>query len=103
MRELERPPEIEGDPRATEMIRVWLAHDDLHVSMLLGMWQDADEEEIDERDAWGLLLADVVRHIANGMSQSHGWKPEETIACVRAKFLEDLEDPERIIEGRYAE
>src|SRR6185503_18949061 len=43
MRELKHPPEIAGDKKATEMIRVWLAHDQLHVSMLLGMWQDAEE------------------------------------------------------------
>jgi hypothetical protein len=58
-RELIQPPEIAGDEDATEMIRVWLAHNALHVSMLLGMWQDAEESEIDERDAWGELLCDL--------------------------------------------
>lgn len=51
IRELGRPPEIAGDPHATEMIRVWLAHNQLHVSMLLGMWEDARESKVDERDA----------------------------------------------------
>jgi hypothetical protein len=39
-RELNQPPAIAGDEKATEMIRVWIAHNQLHVSMLLGMWQD---------------------------------------------------------------
>jgi hypothetical protein len=71
-RALDIPPETEGDDRATEMIRVWLAHNDLHVSMLLGMWSDAEDSEVDERDAWGQLLADLTRHIANGMMKEYG-------------------------------
>jgi len=64
--ELPIAPETEDDDRATEMIRVWLAHNDLHVSLNLGMWQGADSE-VDEREAWGFLLANLTRHIANGM------------------------------------
>ena len=59
MRELTIPPETHGDPRATEMIRVWLAHEDVHVSLLLRRWEDADDSEVDEREAWGNMLAAV--------------------------------------------
>jgi hypothetical protein len=101
MRELQRPPEIAGDDRATEMIRVWLAHRELHVSVLLGMWEDADECEIDERKAWGHLRADLTRHIANGLRQSHGWAEKSTIAWIRQEFLENLTDDTHAIEGKY--
>jgi predicted secreted Zn-dependent protease len=74
------------------MIRVWLAHNALHVSMLLGMWEDAADCEIDERKAWGHLLADLTRHIANGLQQSHGWAEKSTIAWIRQEFLENLAD-----------
>ena len=47
-RELPIPPETQGDDRATEMIRVWLAHNDLHVSLNLGMWKDAEDSEVDD-------------------------------------------------------
>ena len=90
MRELLRPPEITGDDEATEMIRVWLAHGDQHVSLLLGMWQDADDSELDEREAWGDLLADTIRHIAHGLSQSHGWQPAETIRRISLSLTENL-------------
>ncbi len=62
------------------MMRIWLAHDELYVSLLLGMWEDAEDCDVDERNAWGELLADTIRHIANGMEQSHGWDKKETIA-----------------------
>ena len=48
MRELPIPDGIENDPNATEMIRVWIAKNDIQVSMLLGMWADTDEFDIDE-------------------------------------------------------
>ena len=101
MRELVIPPETEGDPRATEMIRAWLAHEDVHVSLLLGMWEDAEDSEVDEREAWGNLLADVARHIANGMHQSHSWDQKDTLSKIKQAFLENMELQERRIEGSY--
>jgi predicted secreted Zn-dependent protease len=97
------PPETDGDEQATEMIRVWLAHSDVHVSLLLGMWEDAEDCDVDEREAWGNLLADVARHIANGMNQSHGWSQLETLKKVKQAFLENMELQERRIEGTYLE
>ena len=73
MEELKIPEGIEGDPNAMEMIRVWIANKDIHVSMLLGMWETAANFDIDEREAWGELLADLIRHIANGLKQSHDY------------------------------
>ena len=94
VRQLTIPPETAGDDDATEMIRIWLAHNELHVSLLLGMWADADDAEVDERDAWGELLSDVIRHIANGLEQSHGWARKDTIARIREEMNACLEDVE---------
>ena len=103
IRELDRPTGIEGDDKATEMIRVWLANDALNVSLFLGMWEDSEECEIDERDAWGFLLADLTRHIANGMMQSHGWDYDQTRKRIRDSFLHRYENKENTIEGAYPE
>lgn len=73
MDELKIPEGIEGDPNATEMLRVWIGNRDIHVSMLLGMWEEASNHDIDEREAWGELLGDLIRHIANGLTQSHDY------------------------------
>lgn len=101
IRSLPTPLEIDGDPEATEMIRVWLAHDSLHVSLLLGMWEDAEDCDIDEREAWGQLLADVAQHIANGMAQSHGWQRDATLARIKRAFDENIEHHENAVSGGY--
>ncbi|MCG8643090.1 MAG: DUF5076 domain-containing protein [Desulfobacterales bacterium] len=76
MNELQIPEGISGDPNAMEMIRVWIGNRDIHVSMLLGMSEGASNAEIDEREAWGELLADLIRHIANGLTQSHDYNKD---------------------------
>jgi|SRR3569833_433474 len=100
-RELIQPTGIIGDDRATEMIRVWLAHNQLHVSMLLGMWQDAKESQVDERDAWGQLLADLTKHIANGMMKEYGWDYDSTRDRIRSSFLKDFDDKSGAVEGDF--
>ena len=101
IRSLPPPLEIDGDPEATEMIRVWLAHEDVHVSLLLGMWEDAEDCDVDEREAWGNVLSDVAQHIAHGMSQSHGWEQKDTLAKIKRAFLENIEHQERKMSGGY--
>jgi len=100
---LKVPAEVKGDKRATEMIRVWLAHNQLCVTLRLGMWQDAEDSGIDERDAWGELLADLTRHIANGMMQSHGWDYDSTRDSIREAFLKNYDKKVGDIEGEYPE
>lgn len=103
MRELPIPIETAGDDDATEMIRIWLAHQDLKISLHLGMWEDADDCDIDEREAWGELLADTVAHIANGMYQSHGWDRDETVERVTRSLLENTKSPKGIVTGEYVD
>jgi hypothetical protein len=100
-RELKSPPEIAGDENAAEMIRVWVAHGQLHVSMLLGAWENAQECGIDERDAWGELLADLTRHIANGMMKEYGWDYDSTRDRIRAGFLKNFDEKAGDIEGDF--
>jgi len=100
-RELNQPPEITGDEKATEMIRVWIAHNQLHVSMLLGMWQDAPESQVDEREAWGELLSDLTKHIANGMMKEYGWDYDSTRHRIRAAFLKNFDDKSKTVEGDF--
>jgi predicted secreted Zn-dependent protease len=100
MRELDKPTEVFTDPKATEMARVWIANKELHVALLLGMWADALQCKIDERDAWGELLADLTRHIAHGLEQSHGWDKVECMRRIAEAYENALEDDANV-EGRY--
>jgi hypothetical protein len=101
MRELGWPAEVATDPKATEMARVWIANKSLHVSMLLGMWADALESNVDERDAWGELLADLTRHIANGLVQSHGWERAATIRRIASAYDDHISRTDINVEGNY--
>ena len=85
--ELPRPEATYADPNATEMVRIWLAHDRLQIAIRLGMWEEAGNPAVDEREAWGYLLADVVHQISHGMAEKCGWDPGETAQRVQAALL----------------
>jgi hypothetical protein len=101
MRELVRPDRIESDPNATEVISLWLAHNDIHISLLLGMWEDAEQHNVDERDACGQLLADTTKHIANGLSKSHGCEKEDTIRQIKEVFLASVDSTNTSLDADY--
>jgi len=88
-----RIPEAAGkDPRSLELLRVWIADQDQHVSLRVGVWEDPF--------AWGLVLADLAGHIANTYvqqqgSQKHGQQGKKKMS--RAEVLE------RIVDGFDAE
>ena len=101
MRELPRPGVTSEDESATEMVRAWIAKGDLHVSLRLGLWQGSQNLDIDERDAWGELLADLTRHIANGMMKEHGWDYDSTRDRIRTAFLKWYDDKSANTEGGF--
>jgi hypothetical protein len=93
--ELPLPDSLAGDPNATEMVRVWSAHNAPQIAIRLGMWQEAGT---DEREAWGYLLADIVRHISRGLAEQWDWDPHETARQILnhlLKYSQDGRDPAR--------
>jgi hypothetical protein len=78
-RELSIPPEALTH-RSVEMIRVWLADERLHVVLNIGFWE---ERGLDEASAWGLIIADMMHHIANAHESEYGRPRDETIAKIR--------------------
>ncbi|MEH0019327.1 MAG: DUF5076 domain-containing protein [Desulfobacter sp.] len=99
MSELPIPEGIKGDPNALEMLRVWIGNKDIQVSMLLGMWEQASDNDIDEREAWGELLADLVRHIANGLTQSHDYNTAASEMRIANAMLTHLGHGANTIQG----
>jgi hypothetical protein len=96
MNELDPPHTISGDPDATEMLRLWAAHGKLQVAINIGRYE---ENGYDEAQAWGVILADAARHVANAMSQRYGASRDSEIARIRASFLAELHDPTSAIAG----
>jgi hypothetical protein len=81
---LEIPPAAASDKAAFEVLRVWVAEQGQHVSLRSGAWEDPF--------AWGIVLADLARHIALAHKLRPGKKPVDPAA-----FLE------RLLEGFQAE
>jgi len=79
---LDVPPVAARDKASFEVLRVWIAEQGQHVSLRSGAWEDPF--------AWGIVLADLARHIALAHQLQH---PET-----------DLEGfVERLLEGFHAE
>jgi hypothetical protein len=73
------------DPQSTEMLRAWVAQKALHCSLRIGVWK--------EPAAWGILLADVARHVANAHQEADGRDRATTLAAIRKLFNAELDKP----------
>ncbi len=85
------PPQARADAKSFELIRAWVAGGDLHVSLEMGGWDDPS--------AWGVVLADVLRHVANFYQQRKGLALQETAARIQAAFEAELAGPSAEAEG----
>ncbi|WP_263370324.1 DUF5076 domain-containing protein [Granulicella cerasi] len=79
---LNPPPAADRDSAAFELLRVWVAESGQHVSLRTGMWQDPA--------AWGVVLADLARHIVNA-------------EALRDKNLDREDFLDRLVDGFDAE
>jgi uncharacterized protein (DUF2267 family) len=86
------------DSHSIEMIRVWIAEKGLHAAVNIGIWEAQD---LNEPDAWGIMLADVVRHIANAHEEEYGRDPREVITAVRQALERELAKPTTQAEGSF--
>jgi len=85
MRELEVPNTAKIDEDAFEILRVWIANQQQHVSIRIGVWNDPM--------IWGMMLADLARHLANAYNQQHGYSFDNTVNRIREGFDVELDSP----------
>jgi hypothetical protein len=88
------------DPDAVEMLRVWVAQGKLHCSMKIGMYTEAN---VPEEKAWGTMLADVARHIANALSEGNPVKDEAALSKIRSALIDQLNEPTTDVRGGFVE
>jgi len=98
MKELVIPPAALRDPRSVEVLRAWVAESALWCSLKLGFYQGA--APFYEARAWGITLADVVKHVADGL-QIEGLDRADVIREIRAAFLNELDKPTSETSGSY--
>jgi hypothetical protein len=77
---LDPPPAASRDKASFELLRVWVAEQGQHVSLRSGTWEDPF--------AWGIVLADLARHIVNAESLH---KPELDTDAFLGRMLEGFQ------------
>jgi hypothetical protein len=83
--ELAPPPASTVDAKSFEVARLWVANDAQHVVLRTDVWPDPA--------AWGIVLADLARHVALAYQQRGGHDLEDVLERVLAGFHTELESP----------
>ncbi len=89
------------DENAVELLRVWIADRKLECSIKVGMYRDGIN--IPEEKAWGIILADITRHIANAMQEAYGEDKSKTLRAARAAYLQELDEPTSSAKGDFVQ
>ena len=91
--ELILPPEAREDPDAGEVLRAWVINGALQCSLRPTIWEEPGN--------WGLLLADVARHVASALREHSGLPAGESLAAIRAAFEAELDHPTDDTTGEF--
>jgi Domain of unknown function (DUF5076) len=81
------------------MVRVWIADRGLHCSLKVGMYRETSK--IPEEKAWGKILADVARHVANALESGYAADAAATRLEIRDEFLREIADPTTAVSGNF--
>ena len=87
------------DPNSVEMLRVWIAGGKLHCSLKVGMYRDG--MGIEEEIAWGTILADAARHIANALQDGDCQPQANSLAKIASTFSREVSEPSSELNGGF--
>ncbi len=93
MKTLIAPPDAANDEKSIEVARVWVIKKALQCSLNIGVWKDPA--------AWGLVLADMARHIANAHHEADGVSVAESLQRIRAGFEAEMDEPTDSPSGEF--
>jgi hypothetical protein len=82
---LDPPPAVLDDPKSREIARIWGAHGRQYVTLDPRLWDDPA--------AWGLMLVDLARHVANAYMQLQGFDRQETLERIKIGFDMEWSSP----------
>lgn len=87
------------DENSVEMMRVWIANKKLHTSLKVGMYRETTK--VPEEKAWGRILADAARHIADALEEGYSSNREESLEMIRKAFNSQLDEPSTSVKGDF--
>ena len=79
------PSSVKTDPKSFELLRIWVANKGQHISLRSGIWNDPA--------AWGIMLADLARHIAEAYHQDKGSDRLHALQRIKAAMDAELSEP----------
>lgn len=83
--ELNIPENAKNDSNSFELLRVWVANKKQECVVRIGVWNDPA--------AWGILLSDIARHIANTFELESITDKAQALARIREAFNIELQNP----------
>ncbi|MEO8881433.1 MAG: DUF5076 domain-containing protein [Gemmatimonadaceae bacterium] len=81
--EMRPPPAAADDAKSFEIARLWVANGAQHVVLRTDVWPDPA--------VWGIVLADLARHVAVAYQHKDGHDLEDVLERVLAGFHTEIE------------
>lgn len=81
--EMTPPPAASEDATSFEIARLWVANAAQHVVLRTDVWPDPA--------AWGIVLADLARHVAAAYQRKDGHDLEDVLERVLAGFHAEID------------
>lgn len=99
MRPLVVPPAALRDEGSIQMLSAWIAERGLHCTINVGFFAGQGHKE---PKAWGIFLADVIRHIANAHNEDTGAPVADTVQELLDSLNTELEAPTSKASGGFS-
>jgi hypothetical protein len=93
--ELPIPPAALRGSNANELARIWAVDGTQHVSLATGQWDDPA--------CWGIMLVDLMRHIAHAYELEGKRNPIDTLERIREGFEAEWNSPTDTAQGGLLE
>ena len=101
MKELQVPAPAIEDENAIEMARVWIAQRGLHCSLKVGTY--VENSNVPEEKPWGILLADIARHVARALEGGYSMDGAAVLKGIRESFENELSKPTSKVRGGFTD
>jgi Domain of unknown function (DUF5076) len=87
------------DVNSIEMARIWIAERQLHASLRIGFYKE--NTKFSEEKAWGTILADLARHVANALEENYSTSSAEALKSIVEAQLQELKVPTSKVSGKF--
>ncbi|NLR37904.1 DUF5076 domain-containing protein [Novosphingobium sp. ERW19] len=95
------PAAVRDDSEALEVASVWIAKQGLHCALNVGIY--ADHDQVDGREAWGVIMADMIGHLSNALQDSYGYDTAQSKAAIVNSLLREVDVPTSELHGFFAD